>query len=166
MIQQTLLIPLFKNKVNYEHIYIYCTCLAFQLVDDIQNQLPVSATSLCSIIEPTFYACSGNVNIAYAASMYGNEKMIKIAMKKLGNILKCNGCVTRDQVKRMYTIVSLISVYWCESWTMENAERRKRQFIWNTILEESFTNTVDHQKYKQLSYRSRQAWTLPWKKSN
>ena len=80
-------------------------------------------------------------------------------MKQLEKIIKRTDVSLETKAKIIYTLVFLITMYRCESWTIKKADKKEIVFlyIYNVVLEESFVDTLDCQKDKQVGPRANQA---------
>ena len=73
-------------------------------------------------------------------------RLRRAAVKELEKIIQCNDVSLETKIKIIHTLVFPITMYGWESWTVKKASRG---FIWNTVLDESFADTLDCQKDKQ-----------------
>lgn len=55
----------------------------------------------------------------------------------------------------IHTLIFPIAMYVCKNWLVKKVGSKKKiDFIWNMVLEESSTNTLDCQKHEQVGPRA------------
>ncbi|KAF7251663.1 GPI inositol-deacylase [Varanus komodoensis] len=84
-------------------------------------------------------------------------------MKELEKIIKCVSLVTKAKI--IHSFLLLITMYGIEHWTVKKTDRKKA-YIHNMMLEESFVNILDRRKDKQVAPESNQTRAFLKSKNN